>query len=225
MNNITLDSYHKNKIKKLDKEKIIKQNNIKIKSLEKKINKINKKKDYEITNEEIEQKYDIIMQINEIKKKNEEMEKNDPKIEYFLNTMDILEKYYSTNKKEEKNKEEVSIIDYSQNKDNNNDNDITKFINGKKKILRKKIFFEYLDKVDKSNKRGNLSYVKNYTFCDKCNIEKTLITNESLYVCEKCGECNPTIIETEKTSYKDNLIEMSNFSYKRYNHFIELTIK
>lgn len=223
MNNITLDSYHKNKIKKLDKDKIIKNNNLKIKNLNKKLSKINTKKDYEITNEEIENKYQLILKINELKKKNKELEEKDPKIEYFLDTMDILEKYYTNNNQtHEENKE--TIIDYINKKDSN-ENNISKFVNGKKKILRKQIYFEYLDKVDKSNKKGKLNYVKNYTFCDKCNIEKILITSESLYVCEKCGECNTTIIETEKTSYKDNLIEISNFSYKRYNHFIELTIK
>ena len=225
MNNITLDSYHKNKLKKLDKEKIIKQNNLKLKTLNKKLNKLNKKKDYEITNEEINKKYELVLQINELERKNKDLEKNDPKINYFLDTMDMLEKYYSNNNEDkEEEKKEITIIDYIQKKDKD-DNNISKFVNGKKKILRKKIFFDYLDKVDKSNKKGKLSYVKNYTFCDNCNIEKILITSESLYVCEQCGECNSTIIETEKTSYKDNLIEISNFSYKRYNHFIELTIK
>ena len=110
-------------------------------------------------------------------------------------------------------------MDYLNNKTNNNN--ISKFVKGEKKTLRKKIFFEYLDIVDKSNKKGNLNYVKNYTFCDTCNVEKIIITNESLYVCESCGECSSIIIESEKTSYKDNIIENTNFSYKRYNHFVE----
>ena len=219
MNNITLDSHHKNMLKKLDKKKIIKSNNLKIKKLKKKLK--NKKEDYEMTNEEIEKKYSIILEINNLEKENKEIENNDPKVKYFLDTMDILEKYYSKpNEDEEEKKDEITIIDYIQKKDSKKNN-ISKFVNGKKKILRKQIYFEYLDKVDKSNKKGKLTYVKNYTFCDNCNVEKILITNESLYVCEKCGECNSTIIETEKTSYKDNLNEISNFSYKRYNHFCE----
>lgn len=222
-NNITLDSYHKNKVKKLDKDKIIKSNNQKIKSLRKKIKNIENKKDYEITNNEIDKKYSILLEIKELEKKNKDLEDNDPKVNYFLNTMDILEKYYSKpsedTKKDEK-KKEITIIDYIQKKDSI-ENNISKFVDGKKKILRKQIYFEYLDKIDKSNKKGKSSYVKNYTFCDNCNVEKILIISESLYVCEECGECNSTIIETEKTSYKDNLIEISNFSYKRYNHFCE----
>lgn len=218
MNN-TLDSYHKNKIKKLDKDKIIKNNNLKIKTLKNKLKNINNKKDYEITNDEIDIKYSVILEINKLEKSNEDLLKKDPKVEYYLKTMNILEKYYS-NKYEDYGDNNVTIIDYIQNKDSIKNN-ISKFVDGKKKILRKQIYFDYLDKIDKSNKNGKISYVKNYTFCDNCNVEKILITSESLYVCEECGECNSTIIETEKTSYKDNLIEISNFSYKRYNHFIE----
>jgi len=219
--NITLDSYHKDKVKKLDK-KLIKNKKIKIEELENKIKKLDKKKDFEKTNEEIELKYELKLKIKELEEEISKYEVNEPKINYFLDTMDILEKYY-TNKDQEENKEEVTIMDYITNK-SKSENNLKKFVKGEKKTLRKKIFFEYLDKIDKSNKKGNLTYVKNYTFCDNCNIEKIIIYNESLYVCEKCGECTSAIIETEKTSYRDNIIESTNFSYKRYNHFLELTI-
>lgn len=231
MNNkkkITLDSYHKDLVEKFnnkDIEKQIKENTKK--KLEEELENLNKKKDYEINNEEINKKYNLKLQINLIEKEINSINNNENEYGYYLNTMDILEKYYGKNNDNEppktnvKKKSKMTIIEYINDSNKNNDTNIKKFIKEKKKLSRKKIFFDYLNIIDKSNKKNNVDYVTNYTFCDNCNIEKSLIINESLYVCETCGECNATIVETEKTSYKDNIIENYNFSYKRYNHFIE----
>jgi uncharacterized protein YifE (UPF0438 family) len=228
---ITLDSYHKDLVDKFNKKNIEKeQKEIKLKNLEKELENLNQKKDYEINNQEIQKKYQLKLQINNIKKKINSIDINEKEYGYYLNTMDILEKYYSSTNDfdspkikpiEEKKESKMTIIEYINNSSENNDTNIKKFIKEEKKLSRKKIFFDYLNLIDKSNKKNNVDYVTNYTFCDKCNIEKSLIVNESLYVCETCGECNATIVETEKTSYKDNIIENHNFSYKRYNHFIE----
>ena len=224
---ITLDSYHKDLVEKFnnkDVEKNIKES--RKKELEIELFNLNNRKDYEIDNEEIHKKYDLKLQINNIKKEIHSINNNENEYDYYLNTMDILEKYYGKNNDDEITetnikKSEMTIIEYINNSTKSNDITIKKFIKEEKKLSRKKIFFDYLNIIDKSNKKNNVDYVTNYTFCDNCNIEKSLIVNESLYVCETCGECNSTIVETEKTSYKDNIIENYNFSYKRYNHFIE----
>lgn len=216
--NITLDNYHNNKLKKLDIEKNININNKKIKKLEEQIKKLDEIQDFNKTNEDIDLKYSLILQKNNLENENIKLKNNNPKVTYLLDTMEILEKYYIN--QDNNNDEEITIMDYINNK-KNNQNNIKKFVKGEKKTLRKQIFFDYLDLVDKSNKKGRIQYVKNYTYCDNCNIEKTIIYHESLYVCEKCGQCDPIIVDSEKTSYKDNLLETTNFSYKRYNHFIE----
>jgi Zn finger protein HypA/HybF involved in hydrogenase expression len=223
---ITLDSYHKYVVEKFhDKDNLKNQKIKKLKKIQKELEKINKKKDYEISNEEIKKKYDIKLKINTINKEIKKIDNNENEYHYYLNTMELLEKYYSpqdqiSSKNIIKSKSEMTIIEYINNSNNNNVS-MKNFIKGEKKLSRKKIFFEYLNTIDKSNKKMNINYVSNYTFCDKCNTEKSLIISESLYVCETCGECNITIIENEKKSYKDNIIENYNFSYKRYNHFIE----
>lgn len=225
---ITLDSYHKDLVEKFnnkDVEKNIKEK--RKKELERELFNLNNKKDYEIDNEEIHKKYDLKLRINNIKKEIHSIDNNENEYDYYLNTMDILEKYYGKNNDDNEietniiKKSEMTIIEYINNSNKSNDITIKKFIKEEKKLSRKQIFFDYLNIIDKSNKKNNVDYVTNYTFCDNCNIEKSLIVNESLYVCETCGECNSTIVETEKTSYKDNIIENYNFSYKRYNHFIE----
>jgi len=224
---ITLDSYHKDLVDKFNNKNIKKDEKVnQLINLEKELKNLNIKKDYEINNEEIQKKYKLKLQINNIKKEIHLIDTNENEYDYYLNTMDILEEYYGNNKevvnpKKNQKKSKMTIIEYINNSSKNNDINIKKFIKEEKKLSRKKIFFDYLNIIDKSNKKNNVDYVTNYTFCDNCNIEKSLIINESLYVCETCGECNATIVETEKTSYKDNIIENYNFSYKRYNHFIE----
>lgn len=60
--------------------------------------------------------------------------------------------------------------------------------------------------------------------CSRCNVEKTLIQSEGFYVCQKCGEVEHAIIESEIPSHKDSVIEKHNFPYKRLNHLSEFSI-
>lgn len=62
---------------------------------------------------------------------------------------------------------------------------------------------------------------KSIKICPTCNIEKTMIYNEGLYACIKCGEIEQCIIESEQINYKDPMIEKPVFPYKRKNHFCE----
>ena len=57
--------------------------------------------------------------------------------------------------------------------------------------------------------------------CLNCNIEKTLIHSEGIYVCKKCFEVESIIIDSEKPNYKDPTPEKSGYPYKRINHFNE----
>ena len=43
-------------------------------------------------------------------------------------------------------------------------------------------------------------------------------------VCQKCGEQENIIVDSDKPSYKDPPREISYFAYKRINHFNELII-
>ncbi|SUZ51824.1 uncharacterized protein METZ01_LOCUS4678, partial [marine metagenome] len=169
---ITLDSYHKDLVEKFnnkDVEKNIKES--RKKELERELFNLNNKKDYEIDNEEIHKKYDLKLQINHIKKEIHSINNNENEYDYYLNTMDILEKYYGKNNDDEITetnikKSEMTIIEYINNSTKSNDITIKKFIKEEKKLSRKQIFFDYLNIIDKSNKKNNVDYVTNYTFCD-----------------------------------------------------------
>ena len=57
--------------------------------------------------------------------------------------------------------------------------------------------------------------------CQSCNIEKTLIQSEGIYVCQKCGKFEYVIIESDIPSHKDSMNEKPKYPYKTINHLIE----
>ena len=91
---VTLEAKHNQKLDMFDfqKKKII-QKKKELKKLEDKYNYINKKKNIDLTEEELKTKLSILDKINEAKKYINNNEQNKD-IEYFLDTGDLLFKYY-----------------------------------------------------------------------------------------------------------------------------------
>lgn len=58
-------------------------------------------------------------------------------------------------------------------------------------------------------------------FCEKCGIEKTLIQQEAIYVCTKCGEVENVLVESDAPNYKEYGSEKPAYPYRRINHLIE----
>jgi hypothetical protein len=222
----TLDSYHKDIInnfnnKPKEYDKLID----KLKNKENEL-KLLEKPDNKLKNAEIKKKFLLKSDIKDIKIKIQNIENKKEESDYLLNSMDYLSIYFNKDDNKSKVEEEksLSIIDFLNNKNNDEKNDLTKFVTKEKKFSKIFLFNEYLLKIDtskKSKKNIKIDYVKNYTFCDNCSQEKVLIHSEALYVCYNCGECNHTLIDAEKPSYKEPIIEVTNFSYKRNNHFSE----
>lgn len=58
--------------------------------------------------------------------------------------------------------------------------------------------------------------------CPLCNIEKTLMHSEGMYVCQTCGEVDFVIIDSEKPNYKEAVSDTKpGYPYKRINHLNE----
>lgn len=229
-NTNTLDSYHNkivgnfnNKHTELTKlEKILK-------TLQCEYNKLIKKKNRESSNKEIKRKIFLKKEIKKIETNIKNIQNKKGESEYYLKTMDLLTTYFN---KEEDNKDNVelkkkttSILDFLNNKNKKKKNTLSNFVKQERKFSKKNLFNEYLSQINADSSHNRVEYVKNYTFCDNCNIEKVLIQSEALYVCYSCGECNHTLIEAEKPSYKEPIAEVCSFSYKRYNHFCEWLCK
>ena len=104
------------------------------------------------------------------------------------------------------------------NNNNNNNNNNTN--NSVEQIVSNKatLFDDYMTLVDKTyfKKKHNL-----YRICTKCNIELTLIPADGFYVCQKCGQVDYAIVESEVSSHKDSINEKVHYPYKRLNHLVE----
>ena len=58
--------------------------------------------------------------------------------------------------------------------------------------------------------------------CPFCETDRELYQNEGKLVCPKCFYVDFILIDSDKPSYRDTPKEMTNFAYKRRNHFIEV---
>ena len=219
----TLDSYHKKIVNSFDSKKDLIKLNKRLEKYQEEYEELVTVKDSECTIELIRRKKFLNKDIKRIKTDISNIENKKKESDYYLKTMDLLTTYFnkSEDKKSMTEDKKPSILDFLNNKNVEETNDLTSLVKREKKFSKKLLFNDYLTKVDENSVHIKVEYVKNYTFCDNCNTEKVLIQSEALYVCYTCGECNNTLIDADKPSYKEPITEVCSFSYKRYNHFAE----
>jgi len=227
---ITMDAKHSLTLAKITREQHNIQNlNKQLKGLEEKL-----EKEKDINNKNIIKK-NINDITNSIKILNNKYNKED----YYLNNGDLLFKYYSlqsstieattedTNtilkffnitpdplKQESDTPEEEpeKEIDYkTRSKDDSDNIDTFDKIN---------IINKYLSQIDDNfiNENYQDNEIENCKICNNCmniNIQDGCVT------CDKCGNTEKILLNTEKPSYKDPPREISYFAYKRINHFNE----
>ena len=242
---VTLEAKHDEKLKLFEFEKMsINKKKKELKKLEDKYAYINKKKNIELNEEEMKMKLSIFDKINETKKyiKHNEHSKD---IDYFLDTGDLLFKYYENmqnvaqgknikiNNIKSENFNKKSVMEYfkskndtntdtNTNNDNDNDNDTnTNNDNDNKSneyLSRSNIYEKYMSKIDANYV---INHENNIDICKTCNTEKTLFISNGKLICLNCGEETPILIDSDKPSYKDPPREVCYFAYKRINHFNE----
>tara|TARA_Y100000996_G_scaffold414509_1_gene405594 strand:- start:3326 stop:4405 length:1080 start_codon:yes stop_codon:yes gene_type:complete len=125
-------------------------------------------------------------------------------VEYYLNTGDLLNEYYS--KKEETiENTEITVVDFMHK--------------NKNKKKEEKLVNNYMRMIDDTIIKEH--YQQDIHNCPLC-LGKLILKNvDSLLICEECGYTDSIIINSEKVSYKDPPRESSYFAYKRINHFNE----
>ena len=219
---ITLDAKHNEVIKDFDEK------NKSINALEKDICKL----EIKLSNEKNQNKINKInFKINEIKNIIKDTNNLKDEINYFLKTGDILNSYYNSdirinsifkNKNNKNNNNKPNIIDMFQSKNKKTVNTINNYnlINTNNKKNKGDLLNEYLKKIN-DNSIKIKSNIYDEEWCYNCDCEKTVIHNEGLLICKKCGECNNIYIDSDKPSYKEPPPEVSYFAYKRINHFNE----
>ena len=125
-------------------------------------------------------------------------------IDYYLNTGNLLNEYYSK-------KEDVQI---------NTEITVVDFMNKSKKNKKEdNLINNYMRVVDDTIIKDNFTY--DLENCPHCFGRLVLKNVDSLLICEDCGYTDSIIINSEKISYKDPPRESSYFAYKRINHFNE----
>lgn len=220
----TLNNHHRQILDKFKKEnKKLPKYKTDLEKFEKRFNKLNKKSNLKCTDKEIETKFELKKQIIKLKNKINNIEEKKDKTEYFLNTFDLLNDYF-TNKnncsdcdipepiEEDKN----NLLHFFKKKDDNQMS-MDSFINKKNKIKNSDLYDKYLNKIEPKYS-GKYEFINNFDLCSRCKIKKMLIQNEGRYVCPSCGESNNIIIDSEKPSYKEAMhSDCSAFAYKRSN--------
>lgn len=137
----------------------------------------------------------------------------------------LLRKEKKPTKKRIKNVDDIvvnnnkSILSFftTNNQDNNTESDnIEKVISN-----RKSLYDSYMSLIDKKYMSDKINKSSSIKICSKCNIEKTLIQSEGLYVCTKCSEVEYVIIESDQICHKDIGNEKPRTPYKKQTHLTE----
>ncbi len=88
-------------------------------------------------------------------------------------------------------------------------------------INKAKLMDQYMMLIDSDYLIGknNAILIKR---CAGCDMDKTLIHAEGIYVCQMCGEAEPVIIDSEKPNYKESVPDNKpSLPYRKSNHLNE----
>jgi hypothetical protein len=159
--------------------------------------------DYEETKEEEETK-----DIDEIEKNEEQDEfKNNNILDFF-------------NKDTAKNSEKKYKIKKDNEVNNYTSMKMSDFVKEKATFRKKNVLDEYLQKID-TNYVSKIKVDMTIYKCSACETEMTLYPSDGIQICEKCGNQESVLIESDKPSFKDPPLEVCYFSYRRINHYNE----
>jgi DNA repair exonuclease SbcCD ATPase subunit len=170
----------------------------------------------------------------QLKDLNQEIEKREENAEiydYFLETGEILYKYYDIQEKiahgAEGSKKVVTkkanpgdILSALQQAAES-EGDVLQ-VESQETLRRDKLLESYIQKIDPEFSRQAVDALNDpYGECPYCSIEMIFSANEALFTCTKCGYQDFILIDSDKPSYKDPPREVSYYAYKRINHFNE----
>jgi len=153
-------------------------------------------------------------------------------LDYYLNTGEILYKYYDIQEKIQEgkilnngaNKKKIGAIFDVLEKAARDEGVYEENINvdEKNNVSRDKLLDDYMKKVHPDSVRSS-KYISDdsYGECPSCEKEMFFSPNEAVFTCKECGHQEFILIDSDKPSYKDPPREVSYYAYKRINHFNE----
>lgn len=237
----TLDFCHKNNIETfINKRDSLEENNERLAVLKSDLEQIYNKPNNEKTDEDFKNMVLFNDEIKSIETHIQDIVTNKEEIDYYSNTADILYNYYDLVENNSDNN--MNITNHLNNANNQNKKTILEYFHKKPSIAhdesvnanneqtycnistsnnRASLLDEYLSITDKNYINDNID--NNIALkCEFCNsMEKTVLNNDSISVCNKCFSVQHLLTDNEKPSYKDPPKEISYFSYKRINHYQE----
>jgi hypothetical protein len=170
--------------------------------------------------------------LRDIKREIETIVKEEDLYNYFLETGDILYKYYDIQEKIQNGVESLqttrtfmkpgSVLAALQEVSTEQTlQELKKEMKGEN-LQRDKLLDKYLQKVDPGHARNTSCEAESgFGLCDECGAEMIFSSNEALFSCAICGNQEFVLMDSDKPSYKDPPREVSYYAYKRINHFNE----
>ncbi len=216
-NRTTIDAKHNTKIKYFKElKKSLPGKKKKLLNLENQYKNLLNKNLREFTDEEFDLKDTIEDSIEELKNDISKIENNEEEKNYYTETGGILFNYYDNST--------LSKIQGTPNEKVNpkGSKTVMDWLNKSNQVAtnsKQEICDNYLSLTDPNFVRSIRTDTDD--FCLKCNVEKKIHLSDGCKVCEKCGEVDYIVIDSDKPSYKDPPKEISYFAYKRINHFNE----
>ena len=153
-------------------------------------------------------------------------------LDYFLDTGEILYKYYDIQEKiqagmlpvkQSVKKYSGTIFDVLEKAAKDDKNYVEEVSTKTSNCMsRDKLLEEYLKKILPENVRNSVNISDDrYGECPDCSKEMVFSANEAVFTCMNCGFQEFVLIDSDKPSYKDPPREVSYYAYKRINHFNE----
>lgn len=225
----TLDVIHHYQFNKIINEKDI------VNDLQEQYSEIKKLCD-QSNDELVKGQYEL--RLEKITKEIQEKTKDDRVFNYFLDTGDLLFKYYDIQdaisqgvqgigqKVKRKPGDVLSALEDAAKQDTNIQTDelimhmsTTKPSNH---LSRDKILDQYLQKMNPGYIRKTTDFQDTLGECMDCGEDMIFAVNEAMLYCKECGNTEFILIDSDRPSYKDPPRESSYYAYKRINHFNEL---
>jgi DNA-directed RNA polymerase subunit RPC12/RpoP/Ca2+-binding EF-hand superfamily protein len=177
------------------------------------------------------EKYRLEQLIKKLKQKIDSTDQKQVTFDYFLDTGEILFKYYEI--QDRINNGADNIVNVSEratpgsifealNSASKQDS-TAELINSTKETLHRDALLEqYLLKMDPNYSRQSLHSMHDSSFtCDACGEDMKISINDATVSCPECGFHKLILMDSDKPSYKDPPREISYYAYKRINHFNE----
>ena len=219
----TLDTQHNIKLQDFQKQHdIINQKNIELTKIIYELNELSESGLSNLSHEEFIKYMDLTDMKNDLEKNISSSRKSLDEIDYYIDTADIIFKYYDIveNGNILENEAAHVITENSILKFFSQSSDNSKQDKERKDDDRASLLEKYMECTDDNYMKSMPQ--QEIDMCPSCESKnRTLLVNDGLMYCNDCHTIETVIIDHEKPSYKDPPKEISYFSYKRLNHLNE----